>query len=97
MPVSMGEGLAQPVEQQHAPQCEREWSEAEPTCMCGFAMERGAAELVLWYHPPGTFLIRICQEPGSFAVSCRVSPHPEDSAPGEPSAGVPACLSPARV
>lgn len=69
-------------------QCEQEWSQVDPTCMCGFAMDREGAEATLRYHPPGAFLIRICQEPGSFAVSCRVAPDPEDDANADAATGV---------
>ena len=69
-------------------QCEQEWSQVEPTCMCGFAMDREGAEASLQYHPPGAFLIRICQEPGSFAVSCRAPPQSEDDPNGDAGAGI---------
>ena len=71
----------------HAVQCEQEWNQVEPTCMCGFAMDREGAEALLQYHPPGAFLVRICQEPGSFSISCRVNPQPENDADVEAGSG----------
>lgn len=55
--------------------------------MCGFAMDREGAEALLQYHPPGAFLVRICQEPGSFSISCRVNPQPANDADVEAGSG----------
>ncbi|DBA86232.1 hypothetical protein WJX77_001095 [Trebouxia sp. C0004] len=52
-------------------QVEEEWKGGEPPCICGFAVDRPAADAALRYHPVGAFLVRMCSEPGSFAISCR--------------------------
>ena len=54
-------------------QCEEEWRQSNPPCICGFAMDRLAADAALHYQPVGAFLVRMCSEPGSFAISCRTS------------------------
>lgn len=46
--------------------------------MSGFAMDRAAAEAALRYEPVGAFLVRMCSEPGLFAVSCRTSADMQD-------------------
>lgn len=43
-----------------------------PYCICGFEVDRALAEGLLARHTAGTFLIRICSEPGCFAISCRL-------------------------
>ena len=42
--------------------------------MSGFAMDRAAADAALRFEPVGAFLVRMCSEPGLFAISCRTSP-----------------------
>lgn len=41
--------------------------------MSGFALDRAAADTALRYEPVGAFLVRMCSEPGLFAISCRTS------------------------
>lgn len=41
--------------------------------MSGFALNRAAADTALRYEPVGAFLVRMCSEPGLFAISCRTS------------------------
>lgn len=36
-------------------------------------MDRAAADTALRYEPVGAFLVRMCSEPGLFAISCRTS------------------------
>ncbi|KAL3159675.1 hypothetical protein ABBQ38_010082 [Trebouxia sp. C0009 RCD-2024] len=54
-------------------QCEAEWNETTPPCISGFAMDRAAADTALRYEPLGAFLVRMCPEPGLFAISCQTS------------------------
>ncbi|KAL3157642.1 hypothetical protein ABBQ32_012087 [Trebouxia sp. C0010 RCD-2024] len=54
-------------------QCEAEWNETMPPCISGFAMDRAAAETALRFEPVGAFLVRMCPEPGLFAISCQTS------------------------
>ena len=51
-------------------QCARVWDMAKPHAICGFAVSRAAAEALLAEQPIGTFLVRLCSEPGAFAISC---------------------------
>ena len=39
-------------------------------------MDRTAADVALRYEPQGAFLVRMCPEPGCFAISCRTSSDP---------------------
>jgi len=57
----------------YSAQIEEDWKQVEPPCICGFAMDRPAADAALRYQPVGAFLVRLCSEPGSFAISCRTS------------------------
>ena len=41
--------------------------------MAGFAMDRSSADAALRYEPQGAFLVRMCPEPGCYAISCRTS------------------------
>lgn len=59
-------------------QCEEEWDQTEPVCVSGFATSRNAAEAALRYEPVGTFVVRMCAEPGCFAISCRISTDAQD-------------------
>jgi hypothetical protein len=43
---------------------------SKPHAICGFAVSRTAAEALLAEQPMGTFLVRLCSEPGAFAISC---------------------------
>lgn len=50
-------------------------------------MDRVAADAALQYQPVGAFLVRMCSEPGSFAISCRTSADtntPNGTPPGAP-------------
>ncbi len=42
----------------------------KPHAICGFAVSRAAAEALLAEQPLGSFLVRLCSEPGAFAISC---------------------------
>ncbi|KAK9826496.1 hypothetical protein WJX81_006495 [Elliptochloris bilobata] len=53
-------------------QCTRAWDASAPAWVAGFAVSRGVAEALLAERPAGTFVIRLCSEPGAFAISCRV-------------------------
>ena len=59
--------------------------------MSGFAVDRAAADAALRYEPVGAFLVRMCSEPGLFAISCRTSTDLQDLAgaavDGYPSTG----------
>ena len=61
--------------------------------MGGFAVDRAAADAALRYEPVGAFLVRMCSEPGLFAISCRTSTDLQDmhlgaaAADGHPSTG----------
>mmetsp|Transcript_31429 Transcript_31429/g.89224 ORF Transcript_31429/g.89224 Transcript_31429/m.89224 type:complete len:678 (+) Transcript_31429:216-2249(+) len=48
------------------------WDQSEPEIICGLSVDRSMAERALKSEPPGTFLVRLCSEPGCFAVSTRV-------------------------
>ena len=63
-------------------QCAHAWDAASPSWVCGFAVSRGVAEALLAERPPGAFLIRLCSEPGAFAVSCHVAGGPAGGGPG---------------
>ena len=78
-------------------QVEEEWKKSDPACICGFAMDRAAADAALRYQPVGAFLVRLTPEPGSFAISCRTSPDPHQvlgGAPATPFPGQPCCSYP---
>ncbi|BDA44646.1 hypothetical protein COCOBI_06-1230 [Coccomyxa sp. Obi] len=51
-------------------QCARVWNMMKPHAICGFAVSRAAAEALLAEQPLGSFLVRLCSEPGAFAISC---------------------------
>lgn len=51
-------------------QCARVWNLMKPHAICGFAVSRAAAEALLAEQPLGSFLVRLCSEPGAFAISC---------------------------
>ena len=73
-------------------QVEEDWKKSGPACICGFAMDRAAADAALRYQPVGAFLVRLCPEPGSFAISCRTSADPhqvQGSGPATPFPGQP--------
>lgn len=53
-------------------QCARAWDAAAPAWVCGFSVSRSVAEALLAERRTGAFLIRLCSEPGAFAVSCHV-------------------------
>ena len=53
-------------------QCARAWDAAAPAWVCGFSVSRSVAEALLAERQTGAFLIRLCSEPGAFAVSCHV-------------------------
>ena len=65
-------------------QVEEDWKQGDPPCICGFAMDRSAADAALRFQPVGTFLVRMCSEPGSFAISCRTSSDPHHMTGGLP-------------
>ena len=46
------------------------WDTTRPHAICGFAVDRAAAEALLAEQPAGTFLVRTCSEAGAFAISC---------------------------
>jgi len=50
---------------------EATWDRVEPEIICGFYIDRQRAEQILQPQAPGTFLVRMCSEPGCFAVSSR--------------------------
>ncbi|KAK9811757.1 hypothetical protein WJX72_009562 [[Myrmecia] bisecta] len=52
--------------------CNDGWNRNNPTWICGFAVDRNLAEQLLHDRPMGAFLVRMCSEPGSFAISCRM-------------------------
>ena len=54
----------------HVAQCARVWNLMKPHAICGFAVSRAAAEALLAEQPLGSFLVRLCSEPGAFAISC---------------------------
>ena len=82
-------------------QVEEDWKQGDPPCICGFAMDRSAADAALRFQPVGAFLVRMCSEPGSFAISCRSSndPHhmggglPGECFPGYSCEAVPSCTN----
>ena len=47
-------------------------------------MDRSAADAALRFQPVGAFLVRMCSEPGSFAISCRTSNDPDHMGGGLP-------------
>ena len=65
-------------------QVEEDWKQSDPPCICGFAMDRCAADAALRFQPAGAFLVRMCSEPGSFAISCRSSNDPHHMSAGLP-------------
>ena len=65
-------------------QVEEDWKQGDPPCICGFAMDRCAADAALRFQPVGAFLVRMCSEPGSFAISCRTSNDPHHMNGGLP-------------
>jgi len=55
--------------------------------VAGFAVSRGLAEAQLAERPAGAFLVRLCSEPGAFAVSCHVGGAPGGGGGGGAGAG----------
>jgi len=72
-----------------APQCARAWEATGPAWVAGFAVSRGLAEAQLAERPRGAFLVRLCSEPGAFAVSCHVGGAPGPGGAGGGGAGAP--------
>ena len=68
----------------HDDQVKEDWKQGDPPCICDFAMDRCAADAALRFQPVGAFLVRMCSEPGSFAISCRCSNDPHHMAAGLP-------------
>ena len=54
-------------------QCAHVWDRENPQLICGFDVDRAVAEGLLAAHSAGAFLVRMCSEPGSFAISCRLA------------------------
>lgn len=80
-------------------QVEEDWKQGDPPCICGFGMDRSAADAALRFQPVGAFLVRMCSEPGSFAISCRSSHDPHHMTgglPGEWLSGC-SCEAPAQL
>uniref|UniRef100_A0A061S568 SH2 domain-containing protein n=2 Tax=Tetraselmis sp. GSL018 TaxID=582737 RepID=A0A061S568_9CHLO len=49
------------------------WDQTNPAIICGLYIDRTAAEHLLRSERAGTFLVRMCSEPGCFAISTRVN------------------------
>jgi len=45
------------------------WDSQNPEIICGFSVDRRLAEELLQGHPPGTFVVRLCSEPGCIAMT----------------------------
>ncbi|GMH38215.1 hypothetical protein BSKO_06099 [Bryopsis sp. KO-2023] len=59
---------------------EQLWGCVRPMKICDFTVDRAIAEDLLQDEPFGTFVVRLCSEPGGFAISVKMEPTTEADA-----------------